>query len=274
MKCLILGAGQGNRLKPLTEFIPKYMLPFGDKSIVDNGIETLVSLGLDPIFVKRKNQPGPNIETVEVARSERGDLIESVYRAKDCIDEDDFCWTGGEILSQGLDFRKALEEHKKRGAYATFFHVPDLRFTPKGNLEGDRIVEFATTKERFDYSFIPFVITNRNAFPGMEKYGYQFIEAAISKGELILAFPFSGRLWNIDTSREYFNASRDLLREYIDPASQVKDSNLRGSFVYNSLVKNSNVRDSIIINAKISYQQINRKLIYGGKNGCQLDIPN
>lgn len=51
MKAVILAGGLGSRLKPLTEIIPKPLLPIGEKSILEIQIERLRTFGFDEIIV-------------------------------------------------------------------------------------------------------------------------------------------------------------------------------------------------------------------------------
>ncbi len=51
MKAVILAGGLGTRLKPFTDIIPKPMLPFGDKSLLEIQIELLRRHGVSEIFL-------------------------------------------------------------------------------------------------------------------------------------------------------------------------------------------------------------------------------
>jgi len=51
MKVVILAGGLGTRLKPFTDVIPKPLLPFGEKSLMEVQIEQLKKNGFDEIFV-------------------------------------------------------------------------------------------------------------------------------------------------------------------------------------------------------------------------------
>lgn len=51
MKAVILAGGLGSRLRPLTEAIPKPLLPIGEKSLLEIQIERLRQHGFDEIFL-------------------------------------------------------------------------------------------------------------------------------------------------------------------------------------------------------------------------------
>ena len=48
---IILSAGQGRRLLPLTENCPKCLLKIGHKTVLEWQIETLLSAGIENIYV-------------------------------------------------------------------------------------------------------------------------------------------------------------------------------------------------------------------------------
>lgn len=48
---VLMAGGKGERLRPLTEKIPKPLLPIGDKAIIDYNIDRLLNFGIEHIFV-------------------------------------------------------------------------------------------------------------------------------------------------------------------------------------------------------------------------------
>ena len=51
MKAMILAAGRGERLRPLTDACPKPLLPIGGKPIVEHSISALVNNGIKDIII-------------------------------------------------------------------------------------------------------------------------------------------------------------------------------------------------------------------------------
>ncbi len=51
MRALLLAAGRGTRLRPLTDSIPKCLVPIEGKPLIDYWIELLVPNGVDPLLV-------------------------------------------------------------------------------------------------------------------------------------------------------------------------------------------------------------------------------
>jgi mannose-1-phosphate guanylyltransferase len=51
MRALLLSAGLGTRLRPLTEFLPKCLVPINGRPLLDFWIDSLVSQGIDEILI-------------------------------------------------------------------------------------------------------------------------------------------------------------------------------------------------------------------------------
>ena len=92
MKAIILAAGQGTRLKKYTENLPKGMLEFQGKTIIERQLETYRSMGIDDIIVVRgfaadkinypcaKYYENPNYATTN--------MVESLLMARGEFDDD------------------------------------------------------------------------------------------------------------------------------------------------------------------------------------------
>ena len=51
MKAVILAAGEGTRLRPFTETMPKVMLPVANKPIIQYLIEAIINSGIEEIII-------------------------------------------------------------------------------------------------------------------------------------------------------------------------------------------------------------------------------
>lgn len=54
ISALLMAGGRGERLKPLTDTVPKPMLKVGEKPIIEHNIDRLISFGVNEIFISVK----------------------------------------------------------------------------------------------------------------------------------------------------------------------------------------------------------------------------
>ena len=78
LECMLMAGGRGKRLSPLTDKIPKPMLPLGDKPIIEHNIDRLISFGIKKIYISVKYL-GEQIESYFGDGSDKGISIEYVW---------------------------------------------------------------------------------------------------------------------------------------------------------------------------------------------------
>lgn len=113
MKALILSAGQGSRLLPLTANKPKCLLPIGPYSLIEWQLRELVSAGVDEIVVvvgygadqveealARWRRPGIEIRTIFNPFFNVADNLASCWLARHEMDQD-FIVLNGDTLFEG-----------------------------------------------------------------------------------------------------------------------------------------------------------------------------
>ena len=54
LECMIMAGGRGKRLSPLTDTIPKPLLPLGGKPIIEHNIDRLINYGIQKIYISVK----------------------------------------------------------------------------------------------------------------------------------------------------------------------------------------------------------------------------
>ena len=96
MKMLILAAGQGKRLRPLTDNIPKCMVRYKDKPIIDHIIETAKRCGIEEIAVVsgyKKNileeyLKESNLKFYSNYQFDSSNMVTTLFCAKKFMDDD------------------------------------------------------------------------------------------------------------------------------------------------------------------------------------------
>jgi mannose-1-phosphate guanylyltransferase len=137
LKAIILAAGKGLRLRPLTYGIPKPLLPVGGKPVIDFVIENLLTCKeIDTIYVGVSHMqsmissylvhtPRDNvvIETVNTLCWETAGDIKVIAVEKD-LDETVVVAYGDNVTNMNID--KLVKFHRKMGKSATvaLFKVP------------------------------------------------------------------------------------------------------------------------------------------------------
>lgn len=81
LECMIMAGGRGKRLSPLTDNVPKPMLPLGDKPIIEHNIDRLISYGIKKIYISLKYL-GEQIQDYFGDGSSKGISIEYIWEDK------------------------------------------------------------------------------------------------------------------------------------------------------------------------------------------------
>jgi mannose-1-phosphate guanylyltransferase len=148
MRAMILAAGLGTRLRPLTEHIPKPALPVVDVPNIERTIAHLVRFGVSEIVVNLHHCPGALRELlgdgsalgVSIAYSEeRPEILGTgggIKRALPFLGKKTFLVVNGDALF-APDLAGALDAHRKSGAVATMIVREDPHSAAFGAVEID-----------------------------------------------------------------------------------------------------------------------------------------
>jgi len=150
MKALILSAGFGTRLRPLTDNIPKVMVPINGKTCLGHHIENLRSQGVVDIVINTHHKPdgiknyfkdGVRFD-VNIRYSDEENLLGTSGALHNFSHFDDtFCVVYGDVLAN-FKIAPALEIHKRNNSLATI--VLDERDDKKDKgfviTEGEKVI--------------------------------------------------------------------------------------------------------------------------------------
>ena len=181
MNAFIFAAGLGTRLKPLTDTMPKALVPVGGKPLLAHVIEKLKAAGCKKIvinihhfgdmiidYVKSQNSFGVEI----LFSDERQMLLETggaIKHAVDLLGDEPFLIHNVDILSN-VDLKALIEAHNESGSAATLLvskrnSSRALLFNSEGNLTA--WTNKTTGEVKSPYSDIDISNLNEFAFSGI-----------------------------------------------------------------------------------------------------------
>lgn len=129
IKAMIMAAGLGSRLEPITLLMPKPLIPVMNKPLMDIILSQLSSIGVKDVIsntyyladqiVNRYEHNNLGINFNYIKESELSGTAGGVKKCQFFFDEgEDFIVLSGDVLTTA-DIRHGIEIHKKSGAIAT-----------------------------------------------------------------------------------------------------------------------------------------------------------
>jgi len=230
-QAFVLAAGLGTRLRPLTDELPKPLVPIFQKPLITFALDHLISTGiqrfvinthrLPHLFERRfaeKNYRGRPLDLVnEPELLETGGGIKNVERF---LREGDFLTYSGDILTD-VPLFSLIEEHFRAGNDVTLA-LRETGFKPSIAFREGRIVDIG---ERFgiagDYDFANIAVWSRKIFQRIPQRKISFIPVLldwIKEGGKIGGIVLNEGKWlNIGSSAQYVEAHRMISSENWSP---------------------------------------------------------
>ncbi len=230
MKAVVLAAGEGTRMRPLTATRPKPMLPVAGKPLVEHVLDTaaeyvdgyvlIVGYRADSIRDHLGSEHlGKQIEYVE--QSEQRGTAHAIQQAEPHVDERFLALNGDVMLDDGLVAKLASAE---TNAIATM-HVDDPTAYGVVSRDGDRVTDIvekpsdppSTLANLGLYSFEPTIFEYIDRTGRSERGEYEItdsIELAIAEGHRVVAVEHTGRWLDVGRPWELLAANEHLLDGY------------------------------------------------------------
>ncbi len=220
MKSVILAAGEGTRLRPLTEDKPKGMVEVDDQPIITHCLEQLAELGTDEFilvvgYMKEEiiDHYGDEFEGIPITythqREQKG-LAHALLTVEEHVDDDFMLMLGDNIFSANL--RDVIRRQREDRADAAFLveEVPWEDADRYGVCETNPYGEITDVVEKPDdpnsnlvmtgfYTFSPAIFSACKLVQPSNRGEYEISEAIdllIRSGRTIDAIPIDG--WRID----------------------------------------------------------------------------
>lgn len=129
MKAMVMAAGMGSRLEPLTLMFPKPLIPVMNRPLMDIILTQLHSIGIDEVIsntyylanqiIDRYKDNKLGVKFNYIKETELSGTAGGVKKCQFFFDEgEDFVVMSGDVLTTA-DIQKGIEIHKQSGAVAT-----------------------------------------------------------------------------------------------------------------------------------------------------------
>jgi mannose-1-phosphate guanylyltransferase len=246
MKAMILAAGLGTRLGPLTEERPKALMPVVNIPIITRNIEYLKSFGVRNIAVNTHHHYNQILDYLDRGRP-FGIYIDARVEAEilgtgggiknfqDLFDAGSFVVMNSDILTN-IDLATAYEHHKKSGNIATLILHNREPFNHIRVNNRNRIIEIIPKNNPDMLAFTGIHIMEPEIFNHIQEKRYSDIidcyRLLIQSGGYIGAYISESHYWyDIGTLEGYISANKELLARRDRPFSIESDSCLASSVI-------------------------------------------
>ena len=257
MRAIVLSAGYGTRLWPLTEDRTKPAIPILGKPLVGYVAEYLAGYGIDEIVVNLHHRP----ESVRRALGDGSHFGVKLYyveepvilgtsgaldNTREFFEEETFVVVNGKIITD-IDLNAALATHRSLNAIATLVLLPNTRRERFSIVETEagRIRRFAGMPAAGETGEAPLMFTGIHILePRILEYVPRGVFSdsvidvypkAIANGEIVAAHVASGKWRELSTLKRYLDISVELLKEegksfvaglqtVISPSAAITDS--------------------------------------------------
>ena len=230
-QAFVLAAGLGTRLRPLTDELPKPLVPIFQKPLITFALDHLIATGIRRFVVNthrlphlfehqfaEKNYRGRPLDLVN-----EPELLETgggIKNAEPLLREGDFLTYSGDILTD-IPLSSVIAEHFRAGNDVTLA-LRETGFKPSIAFLDGRIVDIG---EKFgiagDYDFANIAVWSRKIFQRIPQRKISFIPVLLDwireGGKIGGVVLNEGRWLNIGSSAQYVEAHRMISSEKWSP---------------------------------------------------------
>jgi dTDP-glucose pyrophosphorylase len=222
---VVMAGGKGERLRPLTEHLPKPLLRIGDKPIIEHNISRLMHFGVDDFWISVRylghmieeyfgDGADLNVSIRYVREDEPMGTIGALSQITD-FRHDYVLVTNSDVLTN-LDYENFFLEFLNSGADLSVVTIPYSVNIPYAVLETDNghVVSFREKPTYTYYSNGGIYLMKRDVLslvpPGKFFNATDLMEALISKGGRVHSYPLLGYWLDIGKPEDYAKAQQDI----------------------------------------------------------------
>lgn len=257
MRAMILAAGFGTRLWPLTIERTKPAIPFLNRPLIAYTLEYLRNAGIDDVVINLHHEPA-SVQQQVGDGSEYGVRIHysveepqilgtagALDRVRDLLSDGPFVVINGKIITD-IDLKAAIDAHRSMNAMATLVLLPNpqhARFSEVTLNDDKRIDAFAGFPDPAEAGnrSVPLMFTGIHIMdPAIFRYVPRGVfsdsvrdvyPAALARGERIMGHVASGSWFELSTLERYLAVSIEFLsrsgRDWIAGAGCLIDPSAR-----------------------------------------------
>lgn len=224
---LIMAGGRGERLKPLTDDIPKPLLKIGDKPIIEHNIDRLNNFGIDDIWISVRYL-GNQLEEYFMDGSAKSIRIKYVWEqealgtagALALVDKfiHDYILLMNSDLLTNIDFEELFLFFEEQEADLVVACIPYQVNVPYAVIETEnRLVKGLKEKPTYThYSNAGIYLMKKeviNSIPKNKPYNAtDLMEHLIQQGKKVAAYPLVGYWLDIGKHEDFKKAQEDIKR--------------------------------------------------------------
>jgi mannose-1-phosphate guanylyltransferase/phosphomannomutase len=221
-KAMLLAAGEGTRLRPLTNHVPKSMVPLAGKPVLEHNIEWLRSFGVAEFMINLHYMPDAVRDYfgdgrqwgVSIKYSVEEELLGTaggVKKAEQFFDGPFFVWYGDNLSN--IDLQKFSEFHEQNAAMASvaLFYRADPTASGIVGLDKNKRITRFLEKPTADQVFSHWVsagiylleqpVLNYIPPSAVSDFGHDVLPAMLSEDVPMYGYEMGEeeKLWWIDT---------------------------------------------------------------------------
>ncbi|MFC1654209.1 sugar phosphate nucleotidyltransferase [Myxococcota bacterium] len=240
LKAMVLSAGLGTRLRPLTHILPKPLVPVANRPLIAYNFALLEKAGVRQVAVNLHHL-GEKIQEVlkdgsdyglEITYSPEDPILGTgggLMRVRSFLQGERFCLLNGDVLC-GVDLEEVLRFHRERNAAATMVVgplPPGATYTPLLMDAEGWLVELKDARrkpvgETRQVMFLGVHVLEPEVFDFLPAVGFSCINnqaytAMMKKGLDVAAYFHSGFWYDLGTPASYLAANLSLLSGRVRP---------------------------------------------------------
>ncbi len=223
---VIMAGGRGERLRPLTDNIPKPLIKVGDKPILEHNLDRLIMYGIDDFWITL-NYLGDQIESYIGDGKEKNVVIKYKYEtepmgtigAVSMIQnfEHEFVLITNSDLMTNIDYEHFFLDFLKHGADFSIATIPYTVDIPYAVLEtkNGHVINFREKPSYTYYSNGGIYLMKREVLkriPNAKLFNAtDLMENLIKDRKKVISYPLTGYWLDIGRNEDYVKAQKDIL---------------------------------------------------------------